>query len=126
MGLAYMAGMRDDIRDRLQAELVAAEPAAADRIGAAVRGAIASQAAQGFVGTYGTWYSYINAVGVAFRPTDGSPLVAITCGGIVDMVPREACVATVGPDLVRTVERLRVRLAGMPDPLPTPAGTPAP
>jgi hypothetical protein len=34
------------------------------------------------------WHSYINAVGVAFRPTDGSPLVALTCGGIVDILSR--------------------------------------
>jgi DNA-binding IclR family transcriptional regulator len=69
----------------------------------------------GFVATFGSWYSYINAVGVAFRPTDGSPLVAMTCGGIVDIIPRDACLSRVGPDLVRTVARLRARLDGRPD-----------
>lgn len=126
MGLAYLAEMRPEIRETVVEELAAAEPAHAARIREAVAEAQRSYEMQGFVGTYGTWYSYINAVGVAFRPTDGSPLVAITCGGIVDIIPRQACIDRVGPDLVRMVERLRERLAGRADPRPGDAGGAAP
>ena len=52
-----------------------------------------------------------NAVGVPFRPTDGTPLVALTCGGIVDLVPRKHCLEKVGPDLVSMIERLRAKKA---------------
>ena len=62
---------------------------------------------RGFVASFGAWYSYINAVGVAFRPTDGSQLVALTCGGIVDILPREKCLKQVGPALVELVQRMR-------------------
>lgn len=115
MGLAYLAEMRSEIRDDVVARIVAKEPEHEARIRAALAEAIDSYGRQGFVATFGSWYSYINAVGVAFRPTDGSPLVAITCGGIVDIIPRDLCLARVGPDLVRTIARLRARLNGQPD-----------
>ena len=115
MGLAYLAEMRPDIRNDVVAQMIAQDPAQQTRIRDAVAQAIDSHARHGFVASFGTWYSYINAVGVAFRPTDGSPLVAITCGGIVDIIPRDVCLSRVGPDLVATVERLRARLTGQPE-----------
>lgn len=114
MGLAYLAEMRSDIRDDVVARMIAEAPEHAPRIRAAVAEAIESYARQGFVAIFGSWYSYINAVGVAFRPTDGSPLVALTCGGIVDIIPQDVCLSRIGPDLVATVARLRARLNGEP------------
>ena len=118
MGLAYLAEMRAEIRDAVVNQLIEDTPDQETRIRTAVADALEGYKARGFVGTYGAWYSYINAVGVAFRPTDGSPLVAITCGGIVDIIPKDVCIKTVGPDLVRMVETMRNRLAGRPDPIP--------
>lgn len=118
MGLAYLAEMRAEIRDAVVKQLIEDTPDQETRIRTAVADALEGYKARGFVGTYGAWYSYINAVGVAFRPTDGSPLVAITCGGIVDIIPKDVCITTVGPDLVRMVETMRNRLAGRPDPIP--------
>jgi len=118
MGLAYLAEMRAEIRDAVVKQLIEDTPDQETRIRTAVADALEGYKARGFVGTYGAWYSYINAVGVAFRPTDGSPLVAITCGGIVDIIPKDVCIKTVGPDLVRMVETMRNRLAGRPDPIP--------
>lgn len=120
MGLAYLAGMKPGPRESLVAELIRSEPAQAERIRALTVGAVESVRTHGFVTSFGTWYSYINAVGVAFRPTDGTRLVALTCGGIVDLVPAETCSDIVGPALVRTVERLRDRLEGR-EHAPTPA-----
>ncbi|NGQ92633.1 IclR family transcriptional regulator [Rhodobacter sp. HX-7-19] len=115
MGLAYLAEMRPEIRDEVLAALIAQEPGQEQRIRTTLDEALDSHARQGFVATFGSWYSYINAVGVAFRPTDGSPLVAVTCGGIVDIIPRDVCLSRVGPDLVATIGRLRARLSGQPD-----------
>lgn len=115
MGLAYLAGMQPDIRDDVVRKMIAHEPGHEARIRASVAAAIDSSLRHGFVAIFGSWYSYINAVGVAFRPTDGSPLVAITCGGIVDIIPQDTCLSRVGPDLVQTVNRLRARLNGRPD-----------
>ena len=119
MGLAYLAEMRPEIRDEVLAALIAREPEQEQRIRATLDEALDSHARLGFVATFGAWYSYINAVGVAFRPTDGSPLVALTCGGIVDIIPRDVCLSRVGPDLVATIDRLRARLSGQPDTAPS-------
>ncbi|WP_142781841.1 IclR family transcriptional regulator [Agrobacterium sp. T29] len=119
MGLAYLAEMKPDIRASVVDELLKAEPEKAAKLQGLVDGALESYAKFGFVSVFGTWHSYINAVGAAFRPTDGSPLVSITCGGIVDILPRDMCCETVGPQLARLTERLRARLQGKADPSPT-------
>jgi DNA-binding IclR family transcriptional regulator len=125
MGLAYLAEMNPDVRARIVEQLVGADPEHERRIRELVAEAMASYAKRGFVSVCGSWYSYINAVGVPFRPTDGSPLVALTCGGIVDILPCEHCLTVVGPELVKTVERLRASLAGTDERRTDPAERPA-
>lgn len=121
MGLAYIAEMHPDIRDDVLAQMIAHEPDQERNIRTAIAEAIESHESLGFIATFGKWYSYINAVGVAFRPTDGSPLVAITCGGIIDIIPKDVCLSRIGPDLVAMVEQLRSNLNGKPRvPLTTP------
>jgi DNA-binding IclR family transcriptional regulator len=66
----------------------------------------------GFVTAYGTWYSYINTVGVAFRPTDGSPLVGITSGSISDILSESRCHDEIGPKLREVVVKIRNALNG--------------
>jgi DNA-binding IclR family transcriptional regulator len=100
------------------------EPDKAKEILDHVNDARAQYAKRGFVASFGAWYSYINAVGVAFRPTDGSQLVALTCGGIVDILPREKCLKEVGPALVQLTKRMHARLKGKPDPEPAPRKRP--
>jgi DNA-binding IclR family transcriptional regulator len=124
MGLAYLAEMIPEKRDDLLEKMVREEPDKEKEIRDHVEDAVAQNAKRGFVGSFGAWYSYINAVGVAFRPTDGSALVALTCGGIVDIVPREKCMKEVGPNLVKLVERMRARLAGTDGAEPAPRKRP--
>jgi DNA-binding IclR family transcriptional regulator len=112
MGLAYMAATPEQKREEIVDRLVAAEPGRAAAIRSAVARAVEEYRADGYIGTYGTWFSYINAIGVAFQPTDGSPLVSLTCGGIVDVISREACETTIRDGVLRLVERLRAQLAG--------------
>jgi len=118
MGLAYLAEMHPDIRASVVEQLLKAEKDK-DALVALIDKSLEDYRRDGFVSVFGTWHSYINAVGVAFRPTDGSPLVALTCGGIVDILSRNHCRETVGPGLLRLTRRLRARLAGEPDPFPT-------
>jgi len=115
MGLAYVADSDPAARKLLVAEMIAAEPASKQKITELVNQAVVDLSQRGFVSIFGTWYSYINAVGVSFQPTDGSPRVALTCGGIVDIVPREACLEVVGPRLVKLVSRLGTLLEGRQD-----------
>jgi DNA-binding IclR family transcriptional regulator len=112
MGLACLAEMDDESRNVLVPLLEQADPANKAKFAANLAGAVRDYEKIGFVTAFGAWHSYINAVGVAFRPTDGSPPIAITCGGIVDILPKDLCRKSVGPKLVELVQRLRDGLAG--------------
>ncbi len=112
MGLAYLAEMTPNIRDTVVDQLTRADPDHAQLIRKSLDDALLQQQTLGFVTAFGVWFSYINAVGIAFRPTDGSPLLALTCGGIVDILPRDRCLEEVGPALVTLTQSLRAQLAG--------------
>ncbi|MDG4886835.1 IclR family transcriptional regulator [Mesorhizobium sp. WSM4887] len=107
MGLAYVAEMNSDARRDLIARLVEREPENAPSIKNSVAEAVDGYRSRGFVCSFGAWYSYINAIGVAFRPTDGSQLVALTCGGISDILSPSDCLGAAGDALLETKERLR-------------------
>lgn len=114
MGLAYLAEMKPHIRASVTEELLKTEKDRSALL-ALVDRSVEEYERDGFISVFGSWHSYINAVGVAFRPTDGSQLVALTCGGIVDLLPQQLCREVVGPELARLTQRLRARLAGEPD-----------
>ena len=107
MGLAYLAAMNPEKRDEVVERIVLGDPTRESQIRESAESAVASYQARGFVTTYGSWYSYINGVGTAFRPEDGSPLIALTCGGIADMLSREKCETVVAPKILHAVKRLR-------------------
>lgn len=112
MGLAYMAAMNEAARERIFDRLIAAYPDDRDKITAALERGLENYARQGFVTSFGDWYSYINAVGMPFMPTDGSQLMAITCGGIKDLAPAEACLSSFAPKLKQLVQDLQGLLVG--------------
>ena len=112
MGLALLADMEEARRRALLARLVEREPDEAGRIRPLVEAACAGYGAQGFVGVFGAWYSYINAVGVPVRPDDGSPPFALTCGGIVDILPRERCLREIGPRVLQLRDDLARAMDG--------------
>jgi DNA-binding IclR family transcriptional regulator len=112
MGLAYLAGMIPEMRDAVVAGQIADEPHREADIRRLVDTSLAAYERHGFVSSCGDWHSFINAVGVPFRPTDGSQLVAITCGGIKDIAPPESLTNTLGPKLRVLVEELQNRLTG--------------
>ena len=112
MGLAYLADLAEEPRDRLVRALESVGTATGDKFASNLKSAIRDYRELGFVAALGSWHSYINAVGIAFRPADGSSTVVITCGGIVDILPEDHCRKNVGPKLVELVEKLRQGLAG--------------
>ena len=112
MGLAYIAAMEEPIRDAIMQRLFTTYPEIRDEIQRAIDHGLESYARHGFVTSFGDWYSYINAVGMPFRPTDGSQLVAITCGGIKDLAPVEECLSNFVPRLRKLLEELQGGLTG--------------
>ncbi|MGV3553302.1 IclR family transcriptional regulator [Rhizobium sp.] len=112
MGLAYLSGLDATRRAGLVKALTQTDGQGSARLAANLDQAMQDRTDLGFVTAFGTWHSYINAVGVTFYPTDGSPTVALTCGGIVDILPADHCRSKVGPRLLALVEELRRRLSG--------------
>ena len=112
MGLAYLADLPEEKRSTLVTALKQADVQGSERFAANLDQARRDRAELGFVTAFGAWHSYINAVGVTFHPTDGSPTVALTCGGIVDILSVDHCRNNVGPRLVALAAQLRERLAG--------------
>ncbi|CAM5351436.1 DNA-binding IclR family transcriptional regulator [Aquamicrobium terrae] len=112
MGLAYIAAMEEPIREAVIQRLLTTYPDIRDEIRCAIDHGLESYARDGFVTSFGDWYSYINAVGMPFRPTDGSQLVAITCGGIKDLAPVEECLSNFVPKLRKLLEELQDGLTG--------------
>ena len=106
MGMAWLADASAERRARLLDRIVAADPDHASQIRALSEQAVHDMQTRGFVGVFGAWYSYINAVGVCLRPSDGTPIVALTCGGIVDIMPRDLCLEKIGPMLVGMRDRI--------------------
>jgi DNA-binding IclR family transcriptional regulator len=112
MGLAYMVGIEDKERDDLIARLQAAEPESAARIAASVAAARQEYQKRGYITSFGRWQSYIRAIGIPFTPTDGSPVVSITCGGVSELITDAQTHSVMGPALVSLVAALKARLEG--------------
>lgn len=112
MGMAWLADAPAEQRAKVLEAVVAADPAHETQIRTIVAEAVQDLATRGFIGVFGTWYSYINAVGVCLRPSDGSPIVALTCGGIVDILPRNVCLDKIGPMLLDVRNQIESRLNG--------------
>lgn len=112
MGLAYFADLTSEEREAILDEIERVEPGSHLAIRALVARSVEDYQRDGFVCAIGTWFSYVNGVGTIFRPTDGTQRVAITCGGIVDILSEQACRDLVGPELVGLVHRLKSLLSG--------------
>lgn len=111
MGLAYLADLSPDEREMRLKDIEQSEPQSISNARALVARAVEEYQSQGFVCAIGTWFSYVNAVGTMFRPSDGTQRIAITCGGIVDIINEQACRDVVGPQLKQIVARLHALLS---------------
>ena len=114
MGLGYMLGLEEPERSDLIGRMIAAEPQSAGLIAETVDAASEEHARLGYVTSFGRWHSYISAIGVPFRPRDGSPAVGITCGAIAEIITPERARSEIGPALVRLTSMLQARLEGDP------------
>lgn len=112
MGLAYLVGLEEEERRSLLARVTAAEPENKLKIDSTLDAAMAEYASVGYVTSFGVWHSYISAIGVPFRPKDGSRNVAITCGGISELITQERAGKEIGPALVHLAQTLKARLEG--------------
>lgn len=111
MGIAYLVGLAPEERENLKARFRWSEADwfATDRLLAA---ALEEYAEFGFITAFGTWQSYVRAVGVPLRPRDGSPPLALTCGGIAEIIDENSARNKIGPALAQVAVEIEAELQG--------------
>jgi DNA-binding IclR family transcriptional regulator len=107
MGRAYLAETsnteRNDILDRVRELDETKWPA----IHEGVMRSVEEYQRLGCCTSFGDWQHDVNAIAVAFRPTNGSSILSINCGGPAFNLSSDFLLNEVKPRLLDLVERLR-------------------
>jgi DNA-binding IclR family transcriptional regulator len=107
MGRAYLAetsnAERNDILDRVRELDETNWPA----IREGVMRSVEEYHRLGCCTSFGDWQRDVNAIAVAFRPTNGSSILSINCGGPAFNLSSDFLLNEVKPRLLDLVERLR-------------------
>lgn len=107
MGRAYLAEVstneRNDILERVRDLDELAWPALRDR----VMRAVDEYHTLGCCTSFGDWQPDVNAIAVAFRPTENAAPLSINCGGPAFNLSREFLLEEVRPRLIELVAQLR-------------------
>lgn len=99
-GRAYLAGLTDEEREPLMAELERLTPPADwPRICDGIARAAEEIEKLGFCLAIGEWRAAVSAAAVPLAPV-GAPPMSLSCGGSVQELPRERVLAEIGPQLV--------------------------
>ncbi|MFW7354470.1 MAG: IclR family transcriptional regulator [Brucella sp.] len=111
MGLAYLVGLSDDERLDLRSRFRLGKHDDWVVVERLLDHALAEYEELGYITAFGTWHSYVNAVGVPLKPKDGSPTLAFTCGGISEIIVEKDVRDKIGPAMVSMVSKLVDELA---------------
>ena len=104
-GLAYLAGLPNQARKALLAELRVVHRRDWAALSAKIKKALANYEDSGYVVTKALLYTHANAVAVPLRSSDGSVLLSLTSGGISEVYD-DAKLREVGADLKVLAEQL--------------------
>lgn len=112
MGRAYLAeipaGERNDILERVREFDELGWPVLRDKVERAVE----EYRTLGCCTSFGEWQPDVNAIAIAFRPSEGAAPVSINCGGPAFNLSAEFLLNEVRPRLIDTVSQLRRPLTG--------------
>jgi DNA-binding IclR family transcriptional regulator len=115
MGRAYLAEVssseRNDILERVRELDELAWPALRDRIARSVE----EYHTLGCCTSFGDWQPDVNAIAVAFRPSENAPPMSINCGGPAFNLKQEFLLEEVRPRLIAMVNSLRRPALGQRD-----------
>jgi DNA-binding IclR family transcriptional regulator len=106
MGRALLAALPDDERSYLMEHIAEADPKQWPRVRAGIEQGIEDYRTRGFTLSPGDWQPDVHAVGVALKPPDGSPMLALNCGGPAFLYDRKRLVNDLGPRLVNLVRNI--------------------
>lgn len=110
MGHGYLASLGAKQRSPLLKVLRRSSPEGWRRAYAILQKNIRAYETRGFCSVAGLWHPHINAVSVPFLPRDGSPTLVFSCGGLSNFAPEDRLTESIGPELVRLVNRVRKAL----------------
>jgi DNA-binding IclR family transcriptional regulator len=112
MGRAYLAEIssneRNDILERVRDLDELAWPALRDR----VMRSVDEYHTLGCCTSFGDWQPDVNAIAVAFRPSENAAPLSINCGGPAFNLSRQFLLEEVRPRLIELVAQLRRPSAG--------------
>jgi DNA-binding IclR family transcriptional regulator len=100
MGRAYLAGLPDEARKRMLAQLADHHGRDWKKMRIGVEAALADYTKTGFVLSIADWQLEINSVGVPIVLQDSNRVMAINCGGAASVLSVEFLRNEVGPRLI--------------------------
>lgn len=111
MGRAYFCGLDGTEREQLLRELSNRHPAEFRSMRTALESGLRSYEKLGFCHSIGEWQDDVNAVGVPYRPTDGTAVLGFNCCGPAYALPRDVLIEQWGPRLVNLVRNVEAATA---------------
>ena len=106
LGRALLAGLPEAERNYLLEHIRQRDPDNWPQLAAGIERAVEEVTRRGFCLVRGEWQRDVNAVGVPLVPGDGSPIVALNCGGPEFSLPVKRLEQEVGPRLVHLAHSL--------------------
>lgn len=110
MGRALLAALPASERQYLMDHAAKHDPKNWPRIKSGIEQAVEDYRTHGFVISAGEWQSDVHAVGVPLVPPDGSPILALNCGGPAFLFDRKRLTEDLGPRLVNLVRNVEAAL----------------
>lgn len=109
LGRAYIAGLSDAARLALLEALSDHEGENWPQVEEQILESIETYRQFGYCLSVGQWKHDVNSVGVPYRPSDGTPIMAFNCGGPSFLVDQKRLVDDIAPRLVDLVRRLEAQ-----------------
>lgn len=106
MGRAYYCGLDGAERERLLSELSQRQPSDYKQIKTSLEIGLRSYEKLGFCVSIGEWQNDVNAVGVPYRPTDGTAVLGFNCCGPSFQLTAGDLMDKWGPRLVNMVRNV--------------------
>ena len=111
MGRAYLAGLPEAERAALMARLEEHEGARWPEVRDGILHAVEEYRTKGYCTSIGAWKSEVHAVGVPLVPRDGSPVLALNCGGPAFLVDPVRLETDCAPRLMAVARQIDAALA---------------
>lgn len=112
IGHAYLAGLGEESRVELLRAIRESAPERMRESRLQIEQNLKLCSERGYTIVRGLWHPHVNAVGVPFNPTDGTPTLAFTCGGLSYYATEERLHEDIAPRLVELVRRVEQILDG--------------